>query len=293
MSSLERSLSKDPFSVIARGSRNPEEPLRQHAMLLSYFDDSSDPKRERYFATGGLVGIESQWNDLYVPWALATIDLKEPFRSTDCETQHGQFQDWGRGVCDRLMDKLVTIIVDLQLLGFASIVPIADYQAVFPKSGEYDPYYLAVRHTIINMAEIGHRIGQEIANVGMDCWFEESCATSGTTLRLYQELRAVSSWPQSKSLRGIHFGDKELRPLQAADLVAREAFKHFDNQGIRPTRIPMQRMSKHSNFIVWRREHLEYLRDNGGPDDLELLTTWGRSSDKPKPPNFETYFRNF
>jgi hypothetical protein len=262
-------------------------------MLLSYFDDSSDPKRQRFFAAGGLVGVESQWNDLYVPWAVATINLKEPFRSTDCETRHGQFQDWNKVACDQLMDKLVTIIVDLELLGFASIVPIADYQAVFPKSGEYDPYNLAVRHTIINMAEIGHRVGQERANVGMNCWFEESSATSGTTLRLYQELRAVSSWPQAKSLRGIHFGDKELRPLQAADLVAREAFKHFDNQGSRPTRIPLKRIGNRSTFIVWRREHLEYLRENGGPNDLELLTAWGTNPDKPKPPNFERYWRNY
>jgi hypothetical protein len=283
----------DRFSVISRNSRNPEEPPRRHAMLLSYFDDSSDAKHQRFFAAGGLVGVESQWNDLYVPWAVATIDLKEPFRSTDCESQHGQFKGWNKAACDQLMNKLVTIIDDLELHGFASIVPIADYQAVFPKSGEYDPYYLAVRHTIINMAEIGHHGAQEVANVGMDCWFEESAATSGTTLRLYQELRAVSSWPQAKSLTGIHFGNKQLRPLQAADLVAREAFKYFDNQGSRPTRIPLKRIGNRCAFIVWRREHLEYLRENGGPDDLGLLTAWGKKPDKPKPPNFERYWRNY
>src|SRR4029077_4253631 len=131
---------------------------------------------------------EKQWNDIHVPWAVATIDLEEPFRSTDCETHRGQFEGWDKPDCDRLMDKLVTIILDRQLHGFASIVPSAAYKEVFPNSGEYDPYYLAVRHTIINMATIAHRVGQAIANVGMDCWFERSGATSGTTLRLYEEL---------------------------------------------------------------------------------------------------------
>jgi hypothetical protein len=283
----------DAFSVIARGSRNPQEPPRSHAMLLSYFDDSSDSKHEHYFAAGGLIGSEALWTQIYVPWAVATIALEYPFRSSDCECQKGQFSTWTKKACDQLMAKLVSIIVDLQLHGFASVVPSGEYRTVFPHSGEYDPYYLAVRHTIINMAELGHRAAQEIAFGGMECWFEDSAATSSTTTRLYQELRAVAAWPPSKSLKGLHFADKKLPQLQAADLVAREAFKHFENQGLRRTRIPMKRIGALSNFIVWRREHLEYLRDNGGPDDLELLTSWGRNPGKPKPPNFEVYWRNY
>lgn len=293
MSSFDRSLWVDSFSILARASRNPTDRPRQHAMLFSYFDDSSDPKRERYFAAGGLIGGEAQWTQLHVPWAVATIDLKEPFRSTDCECQKGQFKAWTKNACDQLIRKLVTIIVDLELHGFASIVPSDEYRGVFPRSGEYDPYYLAIRHTIINMAELGHSASKKIKSGGMECWFEQSHSTSNRTKTLYDELRAVASWEPAKSLKGIHFAGKDLHQLQTADLIAREAFKHFDNQGLRPTRIPMRRMSKLLNFIVWRKEQLEYLRDNGGPEDLGLLTTWGRNPNKPKPPSFEVHWQNF
>jgi hypothetical protein len=99
--------------------------------------------------------------------------------------------------------------------------------------------------------------------------------------------------PPGRSLsQQIPFGDKSLHQLQAADLVAREAFKHFDNMGVRKTRIPVKRLGDSLNFINWDRPTLEYLRDNGGPEDLELLTSWG-STVRPQPPEFTMHWKNF
>lgn len=265
-------------------------------MLFSYFDDSSDPRHARYFAVGGLIGGESQWTKMHVPWAVATINLKEPFRSTDCECRQNQFAGWTVQQCSDLMDRLVEIILNLKLHGFASVVPIADYKTVFPNSNEYDAYYLAVRHTIINMAHIGHAYKSKWGIEGMSCWFEDSAATSKTTGRIYREIREVQSWPVAQSLSPSPiFESKTLRQLQAADLVAREAFKHFDNLGVRKTRIPVQRMSDLLAFIVWDVPTLEYLRDHGGPEDLELLTSWENCDERnrPRPPLFKTFWKNF
>jgi hypothetical protein len=48
-----------PFmrTAMASGCRQV---LRHHEMLFSYFDDSSDKRREKYFACGGLLGHENQ-----------------------------------------------------------------------------------------------------------------------------------------------------------------------------------------------------------------------------------------
>ena len=262
-------------------------------MIVSYFDDSSDPRHEHYFASGGLIAGDHQWKNFHVPWAVATIDLQEPFRSSECECQHGQFRSWSKESCNKLMDKLVGVICEQQFHGYASIVPIDEYKAVFPDCAEYDAYYLSVKHTIINMAEIGHHERKRYGFGGTQCWFEHSETTSGTTRVIYDQLRAVVTWEQGKSLDSdVHFHDKTLSQLQAADLVAREAFKHFLNQGKRKTRIPLQRMGELLNFTVWRRPQLEYLRDNGGPNNLELLSSWGRD-DRPPPPQFETYWGNY
>lgn len=255
-------------------------------MVFSYFDDSSDQCREKYFAAGGLIGGENQWFTFDLLWLDATRELKKPFRSTDCECNHDQFKNWKKPKCNALMDQLVTVIRFHKLMGFASIVPIDLYRQVFPKSGEFDPYYLAVAHTIINMAVIGHNIRHEVK-----LWFEDNPATKPSSNRIYDGLRALTDWRPSAKLKGISFDPKTLCPLQAADLVAREAFKHIDNLGLRPTRIPTKRMGDSLNFIVWNKNALEYLRDNGGPADLHLLAHWGEQG-KPVP-RMTVFWRNF
>jgi hypothetical protein len=176
---------EDQFSAIIESGKSPQDPASIHAMLFSYFDDSSDSAHKKYFACGGLIGGEIQWKNLHVPWAVATIDLSEPFRSTLCECQQGQFKTWKKNKCDKLMARLVSILRELQLHGFASIVPVPEYMSVFPDAEEYDPYYLAVRHTIINMAVLGQRVRDTYnALGGMECWFENSETTSPTTLKI-------------------------------------------------------------------------------------------------------------
>jgi hypothetical protein len=256
-------------------------------MLFSYFDDSADKRGEKYFAWGGLIGGDNQWFSFDLRWLDATHELEEPFRSTECECGHGQFSDeskWPKRKRDALMETLVTVIRDYGLSGFASIVPIDAYREVFPGSAKYDPYYLAVRHTIINMATIGDRVGKQTK-----LWFEDSHATSGTSLNIYHEIRSTT-WGPAKRLDGITFADKKLCPLQAADLVARESFKHIDNLGVRPTRVPVKRLQHRLNFILWNRAALEYLRDNGGPDDYGLLTNWTRGGPVPQ---MTVFWRNF
>src|SRR5258708_35268153 len=110
--------------------------------------------------------------------------------------------------------------------------------------------------------------------------FEDNPATTPTTLRIYNELKATPNWMPALHLYGISFDSKKLCPLQASDLVAREAFKHIDNRGVRRTRIPMKRLSERSAFILWNREALVHLRDSGGPANSKLLTCW----QKTKPP---------
>ena len=274
------------FAALARGGRNSFDVPSLHAMIFAYFDDSSDKRREKYFAAGGLIGGEEQWSTFDLRWLDETRELTEPFRSTDCEGGHGHFKTWDKPKRDELMDRLVGLIRWYQLSAFASIVPIADYRAVFPEATEFEPYYLAVTHAIINMAVVGFRAKQAVK-----LWFELG-PRSGKTAEIFYSLHAQKNWDASSYLSGIGQESKELCPLQAADIVAREAFKHMDNLGARPTRIPTKRMKDKLSYIVWNEETLTYLRDLGGPHNLDLLTSWGHSK-WPKVPKMTVFYRNF
>jgi hypothetical protein len=67
--------------------------------------------------------------------------------------------------------------------------------------------------------------------------------------------------------------------LQAADLIAREAFKHADNWGVRKTRKPVKRLQDRICFIMWTRPCLEYLREHGGPHNSNTLANWGQNGE--------------
>ena len=54
-----------------------------------------------------------------------------------------------------LMRSLVQAILSANVFGVGSIVPVQDYRTIFPHAGEYDPYFPALKHTLINMAKVG------------------------------------------------------------------------------------------------------------------------------------------
>lgn len=242
-------------------------------MIYSYFDDSGDDKREQFVVSGGILAHHRLWNGFEERWRDETRDLKKPFHATDCEAQRDQFKTWPKERCDELMARLVTAIIGFRLGGFASIVPIAAFQTVFGIADKVaaanTAYRLTVAHTIVNIARVGELNGHAVK-----FWFE-SAETDAATVRIYNGLRKLRCWENKDLLKQISFGDKQLRPLQGADLVAREAFKHAYNLGKRPTRIPVSRLWERISFLLWTQDDLERLRERGWPDDLGALACWG------------------
>jgi len=251
------------------------------ATLHAYFDDSADSKHAEYQAVGGLVGSGTQFDFLDILWADATKDLKEPFHATDCETQHGQFEGWEKQDCDELMKQLVTVIRRTDLHGVGFVVPVGAFRAIFPEAEDFDPYFLALRQTLINMAYISCPTKSDSCNridVQVMC---EDGPTYNVAERIYDELKNFNGWTWGKSLSGFKAGSKRRMSLQASDLVAREAYKHAANLGIRKTRKPVKALHDVLSFHLWTPQCLEYLRDNGGPKDLALLAGWGQGHVKP------------
>jgi hypothetical protein len=277
------------------GSKNSGEPFSDLVMLVkAYFDDSADDQRNRFCAVGGLIGNTTQWDVFDNYWGISTSGIPGHFHATDCDCNppRGVFNGWTKPQCDDLMAALVKIIGMCHLSGFGSVVPVPEFRAVFPGCSEYDPLYRELKHTIINMASIGARIASSstFRSDGIQLWLEDG-DTTVESVRIYQALKAVDGWEHRSFLKGFSTADKSVMALQGADLIAREAFKHADNRGVRRTRRPVQEMKSRMSFHVWNRECLEYLRDNGGPDNLRALTTWPNKR-PPEIPVMTMYHRD-
>ena len=271
--------SRSRFASGARSGRCAGERYL-HAMIISYFDDSSDPLRQEYFLAGGLLAGEDQWIEFESDWNEAIKYLKAPFRSTDCETQHGQFTDWGKPDCDALMAQLVSLLVDHRIGGFASVIPVPDFRAVFPQLDKVAPYLLAVEHTLLNVAYLAAKADEQ-AHV----WFELGTAPEDDFMRIYRRLKKLKCWEHRERITNISFADKGMPQLQAADLVAREALKHFQNRGIRPIRKPFDRLQSRVGFLLWNREVLEHIQERNWPDNPAALACWSETDDNPARPD--------
>ncbi len=264
------------------GSKNSGEPFTDLVMLVNaYFDDSTDDKRKRFVAVGGLIGNSTQWSMFDDWWGILTSGIPGHFHATDCDCNppRGAFKGWTKPECDALMRELVNTIQACHLSGFGSVVPVPEFREVFPDSDSSDPYLLALTHTLINMAEIGRQIASSARlrhlgrPDGLQVWVEEG-DTDIESLRLFKALKSNASWDGRQFLKSFATADKSVMAMQGADLVAREAFKHADNRGIRPTRKPMKEMKGRMSFHVWNRECLEYLKSAGGPENLDFLVEW-------------------
>lgn len=274
----------ESFSEYSRGFRRGDTGPSLYAMfttLEAYFDDSGDARGERYCASGGFFGFPERWDDFVLAWSHETSGLKGPFHATDCEGGsdgsrefgYGQFADWPKDKRVRLMTRLVDIIKTIRLVGFASIVPIQAYKKVFPNSADGDAYRLTVPHAIMNTAVIANRFPVKI-------WFEDG-GPVGFIAETFKAIQAMN-WKPAERLTSLAFGKKKRHELQAADLIAREAFKRFDNMGLRKMRIPLKRLDDHVFFIGWTEDTLRYLADHGGPGNLELLAHWDDYPDSPR-----------
>jgi hypothetical protein len=248
-------------------------------VMESYFDDSADPRRERYYACGGLFGRRNAIDFVDASWSYETKreGLTKPVRCTELECGYGQFNDpaWPKSRRDNLMKRLVGVLRQYRVWGYASIVPADAYKRAFPRSTEHDPFLLAVTQTIHNMIHLA-----ELAKAEVSMWFEDS-KTYPSVARIYQDIK-TSGLPAAFRMRGIAAASKKLRPLQAADLVAREAFKYRDNLGVRPTRKPVTELSEQLYFTCWTEEALHYLAQHGGRENLELLLEWDQRPDAPR-----------
>jgi hypothetical protein len=253
-------------------------------------DDSSDGLRAEYFVSGGIIAGEERWarsrpedqRSFHIDWGVACKDLTKPFHSAECASQHGDFEGWTKPECAAFMDRLVDIIVTHNVSGFASIVPIKLYRRVFPEAKPYDPYYLAVRHTLLALAGIGQMEKDKYGFGGLKCWFEYDKKTKPTIEQIYEKLRNIQTWKPASCLQEFpSFENETLVPLQAADMVAREAFRRY----MYPTQLSKQteQMKAQLNFVCWNVPTLEYLRDHGGPSDMESLARWDSNPDYPPP----------
>jgi hypothetical protein len=172
------------------------------------------------------------------------------------------------------MADLVGTIRAYDLSAFGSAVSVQDYRAVFPHAREHDPYLLCIASCFANLAAISHvsslMTRQQRPPIDVAFCLERSLDTAFSATEIYRGIKAASRWLPAVRMAGIRHMSKQVIGLQAADLMAREVFKYYDNRGFRITRKPVIALADQITFHCWTRKNLEYIAANGGPANYSL-----------------------
>lgn len=211
-------------------------------MLSAYFDDSGTDTGNRTAVVAGYVGSDFQWKRFVDRW---TTTLKcegvNIMRRSDLENFKGEFADgWDSSRRTRFVIKLQGILKTCTYSAVSAAVIKEDFEAVMPPwvknlfGGTYGWCACMCVSAMLGWCS-------ERNHAGPINWTFES-GTDGA--REIGEMFQALQLPELRDMYrigSVGFDTKLLKPLQAADLIAYEIFKHIENQvldaGKRPPRL--------------------------------------------------------
>jgi Protein of unknown function (DUF3800) len=228
-------------------------------LFRAYLDESYG---DRVFSIGGFFGPDTAWEDFNTEWssALARFELTE-FHSNHWENLKGEFKGWTSDKKIALIQELATIINSNEIAGVHSAVSLRDFRKIFPLDKPDAPYFLCFQSCV---AEAAYWSGQKRQQVSF--WFDQQKQVEFRANRLFNHVKTADSWVDRCWLGSLTFaGSKLCLPLQAADFLAYEGFKHLDNELLnsnRPMRKPMKLLygQKQLSGRLWNAESLEELK---------------------------------
>jgi hypothetical protein len=234
-------------------------------MLTVFGDESADEKKERIFAVAGIMGTQEEWDKLAPRWLERTGGV--PYHAADCESGYGDFKNLSPKERLRLHADLVRMLAPTKLVGFGVAMNIKAHKEVTGvdiDNIQYQNCFLKVVLYFAVKASI-HIPPQKAKFI-----FDTNSETEASSIVLYDYMRNTDDFKFSENLfHEIAFAPHESHVgLQAADIVARETMKYFDNsfgrQRIRPERRSMTllRSTKRYQFEYLDRREWENVKNS-------------------------------
>lgn len=230
-------------------------------MLCVFGDESSDEKNQRVFAVSGIVGTQEEWDALAPVWLERTGG--KILHAADCEADRGAYKGIPHKENQKLYADLVNIIARTNFIGFAAVVDLQDHKEFFPNVVENIPYHFCFSEVVMKFAEIAYL---HIPQQKVKFTFDMNTKTCASSVVLYEYLRNSPGWKYADLIDEISFAGRNNIGIQAADIIAREAMKHYDNFFVgpvkRPERISMQVLSstERYSFLYVNRNYFTKLK---------------------------------
>lgn len=222
-----------------------------------YFDESGTHPDSDAAVVVDFVSNATKWAAFSEDWRQVLRDAGlEYFRMSLIENRQGPFADWAEDVKRDLLNRLLPIIKRHTFTSVGCVVKrewMDSHLSEFAQEICGDACGLAAlscfRHLGLRMQE----------NDGWIDGIMESCASgSGALQLLFEEDSKITEWQEAHRINSMVFAEKrEHPPLQAADILAYELYKHGlrkFRQEDRNARYPLRELASQRHQWVYLQE---------------------------------------
>ncbi len=248
----------------------PDSQWKTIAVLEGFFDESGTHKGCLVTAIGGCVARAEQWAIFAPEWRRVLEDFEVSFfHSTDLANSEKQFKGWNDAKKRSFIAELARVMGSFAKTAIAVLIVVKHYSIVpewarktFAFGDEYNfCFQMCVGLTLSWIAGLNPPMpeGDQVAFT-----FDQRPTGESITRAAYFYIKRFRD-PNDR-MGTLAFADKKrLLPLQAADFVAYESYKHIDNQERKSGR-PMRGSLRIFVENIWqfdahvfRAEHLKEL----------------------------------
>lgn len=205
-------------------------------------DDSDDGKREHYLLAGSLFGNKTAWNNFNKAWhaCLCAEPRVEYFHQKELTALDGQFHQFkdrrkwpkptGSEAANLKREALVNVIATSSLSAHALALSVPEYNDIRDKAPnaklflDPDPWIYLLQEVAFDTAT---RIAADDAKAAI-AFLSDSSNKSVRYTEFYQGFKKKNPKIAQKMVGITHDEERSSYALQAADLVAAEAKKCYD-----------------------------------------------------------------
>jgi hypothetical protein len=212
----------------------PEVHLEEGFLVLlnGYFDESGTHDASRTISVAGYLSTPDRWCNFDKAWKAALDDFDlDFFHMTDFVARKGDYENWSDEVRGERIARLIKIINDHAMASVGFALPLRDYYSTFSKSAKRysgGAYGLAAISCFMDAALA---IQPPILDAKIAYIFESGVKGKGQVMKVFDKAYEDANLRKKRYMLSLGYKDKrDFRPLQAADILAYELYRHLPIQ---------------------------------------------------------------
>lgn len=198
-------------------------------MLSAYFDESGTHDDSPVCVVAGLLAPPLQWERLTADWQRILDEVGIPeFHMSECSPGGGIFKDWPKEAREKLIRRLVHLVVRRATCHVWTAIVMRTYREIFTNDPEELGAYFIGAVTCATL--IRHHVIEINPSLSVPYMFEHGGKGSKAVFDAFHQLLDEGR-ADAYCMGALRAGERrKLLPLQAADLYAYEIHKFFADQ---------------------------------------------------------------